>query len=141
MSAIPAPRTSTWREAAALILVSFGGVLLTFVGWVAGVVLLWLSPRWSIRDKVLGTLVLPGGLALGVYVVSGFSTFFAFDSSTSSSACPPAHTRYCSTVTLQGSVSGDPVWGVLHVLALIVLFGAPLATAAYLARRLGNRPV
>ncbi|HEY5987126.1 MAG TPA: hypothetical protein VIV12_12235, partial [Streptosporangiaceae bacterium] len=50
-------------EIAALILLLVGGFL-AGVGWVAGVVLLWASPRWRWPDKLLGTLVWPGGLAL-----------------------------------------------------------------------------
>jgi len=39
------------------------GGFLAGLGWVVGVVGLWLSPRWRVTDKVLGTVVLPGGLA------------------------------------------------------------------------------
>jgi hypothetical protein len=45
-----------------VILLLIGGIVLPFVGWVVGVVLLWASSRWRISDKVLGTLVWPGGL-------------------------------------------------------------------------------
>jgi hypothetical protein len=38
------------------------GVLVGF-GWFVGVVLLWMSPFWRYSDKVIGTLLLPGGLA------------------------------------------------------------------------------
>jgi hypothetical protein len=33
------------------------------VGWLAGLVLLWSSRAWTTRDKWIGTLVIPGGLA------------------------------------------------------------------------------
>jgi hypothetical protein len=36
---------------------------------VVGAVLLWISPRWRFRDKLLGTLIWPGGLSLLVYPV------------------------------------------------------------------------
>jgi hypothetical protein len=39
------------------------GAFVAGVGWLAGLWLLWASPRWSTRDKLLGTFVLPGGLA------------------------------------------------------------------------------
>jgi formate hydrogenlyase subunit 3/multisubunit Na+/H+ antiporter MnhD subunit len=43
-------------------------VLLPLV-WVVGVVLLWRSRAWSRRDKLLGTLVIPGGLAVVEYAL------------------------------------------------------------------------
>lgn len=43
----------------------FGGFVFAF-GWIAGVILLWLSPTWRVGDKLLGTLVVPGGLSLFV---------------------------------------------------------------------------
>jgi hypothetical protein len=32
------------------------------IGWILGVGFLWASARWGLRDKLIGTLVLPGGL-------------------------------------------------------------------------------
>lgn len=43
-------------------------VLLPLI-WVAGVVLLWRSRAWSTRDKLVGTLLVPGGVAFAAYVV------------------------------------------------------------------------
>lgn len=40
--------------------------VLAVAGWGAGVALLWLSTAWTTRQKLLGTLVFPGGLALPV---------------------------------------------------------------------------
>ena len=45
------------------VLLLAGGFLVGF-GWIAGLILLWTSPSWTERQKLLGTLVLPGGLAL-----------------------------------------------------------------------------
>jgi uncharacterized membrane protein len=114
------PRTSSWREVGALILLPLGGVILPFVGWFAGVFLLWLSDRWTRRDKVIGTLILPGGLLFPV---------FALIVGVSAESC------------------GGPVGeGVLRceqshtstalVVGLIALVALPLVTDAYLARRL-----
>jgi uncharacterized membrane protein len=69
-------------EVAALVLLAVGGltalvglvggvvlfwvspawVIVPVVGWVVGVVLLWVSPSWTWRDKLVGTLLIPGGL-------------------------------------------------------------------------------
>src|SRR6266542_4042978 len=51
-------------EIAALILLLVGGLVLPVIGWIVGVVLLWASNAWTVRDKLIGTLVLPGGLML-----------------------------------------------------------------------------
>jgi hypothetical protein len=49
-------------QAAAIALLLFGGFIF-LAGWFAGLVLLWVSPRWRWPDKLLGTLVWPGGYA------------------------------------------------------------------------------
>ena len=54
-----------------LALLPIGGVVLPIVGWIAGVILLWVSPAWTTRDKVIGTLLVPGGL-LGSRSPSGW---------------------------------------------------------------------
>jgi len=46
---------------ATVLLLLLGGVLIG-VGWIAGAILLWASPRWTARDKLVATLVWPGGL-------------------------------------------------------------------------------
>jgi hypothetical protein len=57
-------------EITAVVLLLFGGIaglvagiVPIIVGWGGGVVLLWVSPRWQWRDKLLATLVWPGGIA------------------------------------------------------------------------------
>jgi hypothetical protein len=44
------------------------GASLFIVGWFVGVALLWSSRIWTLRDKLIGTLVLPGGLASAPFV-------------------------------------------------------------------------
>ena len=48
-------------DVAALILLLIGGFL-GGVGWFVGVALLWGSTIWTTREKLLGTLIVPGGL-------------------------------------------------------------------------------
>lgn len=55
-------------EVAALVLLLIGALIVPVVGWVAGVVLLWISPAWTTKQKWLGTLVVPGGLALPLFL-------------------------------------------------------------------------
>ena len=58
------PRKSRALEIATLLLLLVGGVVLPVIGWLIGVVLLWVSDAWDSRDKLIGTLVVPGGLLL-----------------------------------------------------------------------------
>jgi hypothetical protein len=50
-------------ETAAVVLLTVGSFI-PVLGWAVGAVLLWSSPRWSRGEKLLGTLVVPGGPGL-----------------------------------------------------------------------------
>lgn len=112
------------QEWAAIFLLLFGGFIF-LVGWIAGAVLLWSSRRWTTRDKLIGTFVVPGGLA------SAF-VGLAVGGSTSSGACygyagGPIH---CTGGGGPGTLSSIAS---LALLAFLVL--GPIVTAVYLARR------
>jgi len=62
----PRPSKAGWKEVGALVLLPIGGVILPVLGWFIGIVLLWISDAWSTRDKLVGTLLVPGGLLLPV---------------------------------------------------------------------------
>ena len=119
------------REWAAIWLLLLGG-LLACVGWLAGVILLWSSQLWTTRDKWIGTLILPGGLALSL-VVFGFGGITA---------------EVCYTLDEPGagrtqqSCSGGPstAESVLLFTGLALTFLAPIGTAIYLARRAMRSP-
>ena len=49
-------------EVLAVLLLLIGGVVIPVLGWLVGLVLLWASSAWTTERKLLGTLVLPGGL-------------------------------------------------------------------------------
>jgi hypothetical protein len=70
----PGPRAPRRRalDTGTVILLLIGGFLIG-LGWIAGAVMLWVSPRWQTSDKLLGTLVWPGGLA-AVLMVPRFGT-------------------------------------------------------------------
>ena len=40
------------------------------LGWFVGVVFLWTSETWSTGEKLLGTLLVPGGLALPLFLLT-----------------------------------------------------------------------
>jgi hypothetical protein len=50
-------------EVVALVLLAIGGLVVPVAGWLLGVALLWASGVWTVREKLLGTLVMPGGLS------------------------------------------------------------------------------
>jgi hypothetical protein len=83
------------------------GLLVLGVGWLIGLALLWASPTWRLRDKLLGTLVVPGGLPFAFLLAA-----FGVPASVGWHANTPA-----------------------MVIQAVVLF-APLYTAAHLTRRL-----
>lgn len=115
-------KKSGWKEVGALILLPIGGVILPVLGWFIGVALLWISDAWSTRDKLVGTLLLPGGLLLPL-ALGVFGTSASGCETEVGSECPP-------------DSGGSLVW---PVVLLVVLFLIPLATTVYLAQR--RRPV
>lgn len=60
---------STSLELAAVMMLTVGSFL-PVLGWLVGVVLLWVSSRWTTTEKLLGTLVVPLGPG-GVIVLGG----------------------------------------------------------------------
>lgn len=114
-------RRSSALDIAALILLLVGGVVFPVIGWLIGVVLLWISDSWTTNEKLVGTFVVPGGLALPVYL----SLMGAYTESCSGSPGQP--------LTCVGEPSGAMRGlGIVVVLALVVL---PFVTTAFLARR------
>jgi hypothetical protein len=121
----------TWREWTAVALLPFGGLLIVRVGivglagWVVGAILLLSSPIWSRRDKVLGLLLFPGGLALpSILLVWGG--------------------QVCSSSTVNGrsvgSCTGYSLPLALGIPLLIILVVTPLVVAAHLASKLRSQP-
>lgn len=110
---IPPARAGA-REWWAIGLLLVGGVILPIIGWLVGAYLLWTSRVWSVRDKLLGTLVVPGGwIWVPVVLVAGASV----------QTCAGT-----STVTrCTGSATSAGAWGLLA--AAVVL---PLITSIVL---------
>jgi hypothetical protein len=113
------PYRSGVLEVAAVILVPFL--------WPIGVILLWMSPAWHWRDKLIGTLVPPGG-----YIGLSYILLAAV---TPGSSCGTIRDQ--AGHLIQSSCTGPPeLPGVLLVPWTILVFGSPLVSAAYLAIRL-----
>jgi hypothetical protein len=123
----PRPTTAGWKEVGALILLPIGGVILPVLGWFIGIVLLWISDAWSTRDKLVGTLLFPGGLllpvALGVVAEEGGG---CGGTVVSPRLSPQPNSAGCGP-------AGTDVWEVALVVLLVLV---PLVTTVYLARRM-----
>jgi uncharacterized membrane protein len=69
-------------------LIIFGPVA-SGLGWIAGIVILWTSPAWSQRDKLIATIVSPAGL---------IALFFGLVAALSAAAgCPGHASAGCAT--------------------------------------------
>lgn len=119
---LPARRRGI-HEWSAIVLLLFGGFIFGF-GWIAGLVLLWSSQAWSTRDKWIGTLLVPGGLA------SVFIVVLLAASSSSGGPCTviAESTFHCPPIGGSGT-------GVLGVVIAAFFLLAPFASSVYLARR------
>jgi uncharacterized membrane protein len=112
-------------EWTAIILLLVGGVVIPFIGWIVGALLLWVSKAWTLRDKLIGTLVLPGGLLVAVGLVVELAA---------------GAVQVCRSPGVNGAAQ-TCTGGVSEAnkLLLLVLFVAavvlPFVTAVYLARR------
>jgi hypothetical protein len=119
-----------------VVLLLFGG-LLVGIGWLAGVVLLWASPRWRTSDKVLGTLIWPGGLAGVLVFLVG-----AVGLSASSGSCSGAAISQAAVVGAPMNVAASCstfgmgwLTGLLAISILGVAILAPIVVAIRLLRR------
>ena len=107
-------------------LLEIAGLAFLVFFWPVGMVLVWISTAWSVRDKLIGTLVpLAGFIALLVGVAA------------------PGHTGSCGQIIDEaGQVvrntcsGGGDVPGIVSVVLPILIFGAPLFGVVYLAIRL-----
>ena len=129
----PALRTierpaGTGLELAAVLLLTIGS-LIPFVGWIAGVICLWASKRWRSWEKLLGTLIVPGG-PLSLVWISVFwlpSQVCQTDSVSSGASGKAADT----TTTCTG-FAFDPAVGIPLFLFVLV---APIVVAGWLYSR------
>lgn len=119
----PAPRGMAW-EIAAVLLMTVGSVLLPALGWLVGLVLMWSSDRWTVREKLLGTFVIPGGLGLFVVLgLLGAGVESCFETTVSSSDGPATTSSTCdSGFSWLGQVVRPGLLLLLGVAALVVPF-------------------
>jgi uncharacterized membrane protein len=127
----PARHKAGATEVGALIMLLVGALILPVVGWVIGLVLLWVSNAWNVRDKWLGTLFVPGGLALGLFLL-------LFPTSSSQVSCPAIIDINGTTITPTCDTGSTTSF--LGIAGAIVLLLLPLFTTGYLVYRLRHAP-
>jgi uncharacterized membrane protein len=130
----------SWREWLAIPLLLVGGIAflglgallgapgriaLPGIGWLTGVLLLWLSKIWTVRDKLLGTLVVPGGLLPVAYL-----TLTSVSVETCAAGAQGVQ-RCTGGISTPARVALITLW--------VVLLAAPLATGLHLGRQLRNK--
>jgi hypothetical protein len=119
-------------EWVAIILLLVGGFLL-LIGWIAGVALLWSSRAWTVKDKLIGTFLVPGGLALSSALLA-VGLFSAAQVCTTGVTGPGGASRH--QVCHGGNSTGVNILLLAGLVASVIL---PVMTAVYLARR-ADRP-
>jgi hypothetical protein len=107
-----------WQEIAAVALL-LGGGFIFLIGWFAGLVLLWSSPRWRWPDKLLGTLVWPGGYAGLLFSGAVLATGGPVQTCSGAAGKP-------MTCTSTGG-GGLPAWA--GIVLLVVAIAGPAAMA------------
>jgi hypothetical protein len=88
-AAAPPPGSRRW-DAWAPWLIIFGPIA-SGLGWIAGVLILWTSPTWSRRDKLIATFVPPFGLAallIGLLTTLRAAAGCAGSTTLASTTCP-----------------------------------------------------
>jgi uncharacterized membrane protein len=112
------------REAITLLLLPLGGFL-WIIGWAVGAILLATSTVWTSREKVIGLLVVPGGLlpAFTFGLMSGGKVCSQFSSN--------------GRVISETCSGGMPVWLAYVILAVLLI--APIWTVFFLLSRMNRR--
>jgi uncharacterized membrane protein len=109
----PPGRATPWLEVIAIVL-----LVIPFVGWVVGVVLVWLSRLWTTRDKLIGTL---GGLS---WVLAGLGTVMTSAGGSRAVGSAPL---------------GPSETSLIEMVLVVAPFVLPIAAAIYLGIRLRAR--
>lgn len=124
------------RDVVAIVLLLIGGIAVPFLGWIVGVVLLWTSTAWRTKDKLIGTLLVPGGLLAPVLLA-----LLAFRAATIScetvtvSPPSPANPSGGDVVQTCTSAAGSGVAStILTIVLVIITVGGPLFSTFWLVR-------
>jgi hypothetical protein len=119
----PSPGSRRW-DAWAPWLIIFGPIA-SGLGWLAGVLILWTSPTWSLRDKLIATLVpLAGLVALFFGLVTALSAAASCPGSASALHASASCTTSKVTLPLEVAIPLAVVGLAAHLLPPIHLMRA-----------------
>lgn len=144
-----APGTEAgWMEFAAVALILTAGViggvtgLFDGVGWLLGIVLLWVSVRWRWQDKLLATLVWPGGLLIAKQLMTHYTLGSLLLGSSLFRSSGAMHGRFSVRAPSSFAYVVDTSLGhpAPRHLAVLLLAGAPPALVAIRLLRRARRP-
>ncbi|HEY4914814.1 MAG TPA: hypothetical protein VIJ91_12950 [Candidatus Dormibacteraeota bacterium] len=110
-------------------------LVLTPLIWPAGVILLWLSPAWNVRDKLIGMLVPPGGYLFIVFGLPALLVLGPMSECGGGSVNGGPYTQTCT------GVMALPVWqqyliGAAEITVFLLLLMSPILVAIYMTWRL-----
>jgi uncharacterized membrane protein len=125
-----------WVEIGALIMLLVGALVLPVIGWVIGVILLWLSNAWNTRDKIIGTMFVPGGLGLAVVLALTAVSSGAGGCVSRATVVNGRGSSVIQPVIETCSGQGTSTTNVLGIVGLVALLLAPIVTTAYLTVRM-----
>jgi hypothetical protein len=132
VSADPAYRPGILEIAALVLLPLF---------WIIGVILLWVSPAWKTKDKVIGSLFSLGGypgIGLIFFIGAAFGRPHVFAVTSGGNSCSSGADSAGNIAPMV--CTGVPAWEVigtiLRVAFIVVVLLLPVMTSAYLAIRL-----
>jgi len=112
-------------------LLEIGALVLTPLVWPIGVILLWTSGAWNTRDKLIGTLLPPGGLFTSMIV---FTIALQMPRQVCNSHAIYGH---APATTCSGGLSG--IGGVFDVIVFLLVVFSPILTGIYMGIRLRQR--
>ncbi|MGA8922821.1 MAG: hypothetical protein WB682_06725, partial [Candidatus Dormiibacterota bacterium] len=115
-------------------------LVLTPLIWPVGVILLWMSPAWNTRDKLIATLVPPGGY-FGVLLAFNILSFAAMTTSTCGGTFDSHGNMINQSCTGFAALPGweQTLFNVAAVGVAVILLLLPVLVGIYMARRLARR--
>lgn len=122
-------------EARHLGLLEIGALVLIPLIWPIGVILLWTSSAWNLRDKLIGSLLPPGGLFTSLLV-------FGIVGGARGQVCHGGYVNgHPVSTTCSGGVAG--IGGLAVGILFVLVISSPVLTGVYMGIRLrrGVRPL
>lgn len=132
-------RTQPAQSVAQVGILEILALILTPIVWPVGVILLWASSAWTTRQKLLGTLIFPGGYPVLINALFLASVVPAHGSSQSDS-CTRTTDASGGIHYFCGPGSSQIATAILVGLIAVALLLAPVVVGIYLATRLRVRP-